>query len=293
MAGSSSRIRPSEPRSAGPPTLCGRCRSQRPHGLRHAPAVAPRGLEDHGSRTRANEAAPSFPSAQQDADGSGGAYALPSQHVPSRMLQTPLCSKGGDLSSRWRPRELCDQSRMSACRTCKGRCAWRPGCSPGCRGRATASSERRAVRTSVGAAAATGVGRRLSAAWCGPCPSHALPADVYVFPRLPEVERWAQRVICACVNEVPTMQATMKRYLLGRPAARPRGDQLPDRADYPRRGGGRRPAAADVGVHAERGGGRRHREPAVPAGDAGGGPQGCAQSRSDLPTARVQIWRSG
>ena len=31
-----------------------------------------------------------------------------------------------------------------------------------------------------GAAAATGVGRRLSAAWCGPCPSHALPAEVSV-----------------------------------------------------------------------------------------------------------------
>ena len=114
------------PAALGHPHVCGPSRSQRhawPPGMRRP--LLREAWRTTGAVPGANEAAPSFPSAQQDADGSGGAYALPSQHVPSRMLQTPLCSKGGDLSSRWRPRELCDQSRMSAYRTCKGRCAWR------------------------------------------------------------------------------------------------------------------------------------------------------------------------
>ena len=49
----------------------------------------------------------------------------------------------------------------------------------------------------------------------------------------------------ACDNEALSPGGGLERF--------PHGDQLPDRADHPRRGGGRRPAAADVGVHAERG----------------------------------------
>ena len=74
----------------------------------------------------------------------------PSNTCPLACCRPHCAPKGGDLSSRWLPRELCDQSRMSASVHARPDAPGGPGCSPGCRGRATASSERRAVRTSVG-----------------------------------------------------------------------------------------------------------------------------------------------
>ena len=180
IGGQQFTYQPSEPRSAGPPTLCGLRGAMR----RMAPAAcAGRCSERLGGPREPYQgpARPPHPFHQRSKTPMGVEAPTPCpRNVPSRMLQTPLCSKGGDLSSRWRPRELCDQSMMSAYRTCKGRCAWRARMLAWMQGEGNRVIRAPGGAHKRGAAAATGVGRRLSAAWCGPCPSHALPADVSV-----------------------------------------------------------------------------------------------------------------
>src|SRR5262245_62261012 len=60
------------------------------------------------------------------------------------------------------------------------------------------------------------MGMRLSAASCGLCLPPTLPAYVSgCFHDFKRIERWASLVIRSFMDEGPTMQATMKRYLLG------------------------------------------------------------------------------